>query len=93
MTMSERVKICILTIPDREHYVSDAQFHAFTDAVIPVFKEKFPDTEFMFMSRELNLVSSGLDEFERLLFEIKTAIDELKNLSSNQRNINEEKKE
>ena len=93
--MSELIKICILTIPDRESHLTNAQFEQFVQVIAPVFKEKFPDIEFMFMSRELNLISSGLDQFERLLFEIKSSIDELKEMRNNTSNQskNEETKE
>ena len=77
--MDEVIKICILTIHDRER-LSNAQFNEFTNAVMPVFKDKFPDTTFIFMSQELNLIHSGLGDLEHLLFEIKHALDELKSM-------------
>ena len=77
--MDEVIKICILTIHDRER-LSNAQLNEFTNAVMPVFKDKFPDTTFIFMSQELNLIHSGLGDLEHLLFEIKHALDELKSM-------------
>lgn len=80
--MNEFVKICIITIPEREYYMSNDEFSDFVERLIPIFKKQFPETEFMFMSRELNVITTGLDDLEHLLFEIKQAIDELKRTRS-----------
>lgn len=78
--MKDFMKICIITIPDRERYVSNAEFADFVDQLTPVFEKQFPDIEFLFLSGGLNIVTTGLDELELLLFEIKNAIDELKEM-------------
>lgn len=73
-----KMKIAILSIGDGDYNLSGKDFTDFAEKLLPVLKKQFPDIEFMLMSQELPLVTTGLHELEHMLFSINHAIEELK---------------
>ena len=78
------IKICLVVIPEREHRVSDYEFANFVEVVAPIFREKFPDIEFIFMSRELNVHTMSIEDLRDSMKHLELTLEmiERENLSS-----------